>query len=73
MIFIVDELKNFAINIFFKLLVLVTYLDLCTIGWSRTGIHPLNWKIATTIQVQLGIRVRVQLYVNIRYWDSFYL
>ena len=32
LIFIVDEVKNFAANIFFKLLVLVTYLDPCIIG-----------------------------------------
>ena len=32
LIFIIDEVKNFAANIFFKLLVLVTYLDPCIIG-----------------------------------------
>ena len=32
LIFIVDEVKNFVANIFFKLLVLVMYLDPCIIG-----------------------------------------
>ena len=32
LIFIVDELKNFAANIFFKLVELVTYWDSCIIG-----------------------------------------
>ena len=46
----VDELKNFVANIFLKLVCL-----------SHTGIHALNREIAATIQVQLGIGVRVQL------------
>ena len=29
-----------------------------------------KWEIVNTEQVQLGIRVRVQLYVGIRYWNS---
>ena len=33
----------------------------------------MNAEIAATIQVQLDIRVKVQLEVGIRYWDSFYL
>ena len=50
----VDKLKNFVANIFLKLVCL-----------SHTGIHALNREIAATIQVQLGIRVRVQLWVGI--------
>ena len=56
-----DELKNFAANIFLKLVIK-----------SRTGIHAsigshvlgaMHWKgeIVTTEQVQLCIGVRVQL------------
>ena len=37
------------------------YKDPCIIGLSRIGIHVLNGEIATTIQVQLGIEVRIQL------------
>ena len=73
LIFIVDELKNFAANIFFKLVELVTYWNLSIIDWSSIGIRALNEEIAATIQVQLSIRVRVQLLVGIGYWDSFYL
>ena len=46
--FHVDELKNFATNIFLKLVCL-----------SCTGIHALNREITTIIRVQSGIRVRV--------------
>ena len=41
------------------------YWDPCIIGQSCTEIRALNGKIATTIQVQLGIGVRVQLQVGI--------
>ena len=61
LIFIVDKVKNFAANILFKLVELVTYWDPCIIGYSHTGIRALNGEIAATIQVQLGIGVRVQL------------
>ena len=50
LIFIVDELKNFTANNLFKLLELVTYWDLC-----------IKRKITATIQIQLGIEVRIQL------------
>ena len=30
-----------------------------------------KWEIVIIEQVQLGIEIRVQLYVGIRYWDSF--
>ena len=39
LIFIIDEVKNFAANNIFKLLELVTYWELCTIGQSCTGIR----------------------------------
>ena len=43
LIFIVDEVKNFTANIFFKLLVLVMYLDPCISSQSRTGIYAKGW------------------------------
>ena len=57
----VDELKNFATNIFLKL-----------VSKLRTGIHASNWlsrtgsrawkgEIVNIEQVQLGIGVRVKL------------
>ena len=61
LIFTVDELKNFAANNLLEVGKLVTYWDPCIIGKSRTGIRVLNGEIAATIQVQLGIGVRVQL------------
>ena len=54
--------QNQFTNIFLKL-----------VCQSRTVIRALNGEIAATIQVQLGIEVRVQLQVDIGYWDSFYL
>ena len=56
----VDELKNFAANNLFKLVIEVVYWD------------PRNWLVTylgaviergtvTTEQVQLGIRIRIQL------------
>ena len=39
LIFIVDEVKNFAANNIFKLLELVTYQEPCIIGQSSTGIR----------------------------------
>ena len=41
--------------------VLVTYWDLCIIGYSCTGNCALKWEIATTLQIQLIIGIRVQL------------
>ena len=38
LIFIIDEVKNFAANNIFKLLELVTYWETCIIGQSRTEI-----------------------------------
>ena len=73
LIFTIDELKNFAANNLPQVGVLVTYWNPCIIDWSSIGIRALNEEIAVTIQVQLSIRVRVQLLVGIGYWDSFYL
>ena len=56
-----DELKNFTANNVPQVCVLVTYWDSCIIGLSCTRIRALNGKNAATIQVQLGIKVRVQL------------
>ena len=54
--------QNQFTNIFLKL-----------VCQSRTVIRALNEEIAATIQVQLGIEVRVQLQVDIGYWDLFFL
>ena len=43
LIFIIDEVKNFAANNIFKLLELVTYQEPCIIGQSRTGIRAKGW------------------------------
>ena len=51
-----DELKNFAAKILLKL-----------VCQSRTEICASKGEIVTTEQVQLGIGVRVQLYVGINY------
>ena len=39
LIFVIDEVKNFAVNNIFKLLELVTYWELCIFGQSRTKIR----------------------------------
>ena len=57
----INELKNFVANILPQVGVLVTYWDPCIIGKSRTRIRALNGEIATIIQVQLSIGVKVQL------------
>ena len=44
LIFIIDEVKNFAANNIFKLLELVTYQEPCIIGQSRTGIRAKGWR-----------------------------
>ena len=54
--------QNQFTNIFLKL-----------VCQSRTVIRALNEEIAATIQVQLGIEVRVQLQVDIGYQDLFFL
>ena len=65
MIFIIDELKNFAANNFPQVGKLIMYWNLCIIDQSYTGIRALKGEIVATIQVQLGIGVRIQLYVGI--------
>ena len=66
----VDKLKNFAANIFLKLVCQSCTLICVSIGQSRTWIYALKGEIVITLQVQLGIGVRVQLQVGIRYQDS---
>ena len=44
LIFIIDEVKNFAANNIFKLLELVTQQESCIIGQSRTGIRAKEWR-----------------------------
>ena len=61
LIFTIDELKNFAANNLPQVGVLVTYWNLSIIDWSSIGIRALNEEIAATIQVQLGMGVKVQL------------
>ena len=43
LIFIVDEVKNFATNNLLQVGVLVTYQELCIIGQSHIGIHVKGW------------------------------
>ena len=43
LIFIVDEVKNFAANNLLQVGELVTYWDSCIIGQSHTGICPNGW------------------------------
>ena len=69
----VDELKNFAAKIFLKLVCQSHTQIRASIGQSRTWSRALKREIVTTLQVQLGIGIRVQLQFGIRYWNSFYL
>ena len=43
LIFIVDEVKNFAANNLPQVGVLVTYWEPCIFGQSHTGIHAKGW------------------------------
>ena len=57
----VDELQNFATNIFLNL-VSKLRTGIRASNWlSHTGSRALKEEIVTTEQVQLGIGVRVQL------------
>ena len=47
LIFIVDEVKNFAANNLLQVSVLVTYWELCIIGQSRTEICAKRWRSYT--------------------------
>ena len=57
----VNELKNFATNIFLKLVCKPHIRIRASIGLLRTRSCALKGEIVTTEQVQLGIRVKVQL------------
>ena len=57
----VDELQNFATNIFLNL-VSKLRIGIRASNWlSRTGSRALKGEIVTIEQVQLGIEVRVKL------------
>ena len=56
-----DELKNFAANNFFRLVIEVTYWDPHKFVTHVLGSRALKRGIVTTKQVRLGIGVRVQL------------
>ena len=57
----VDELKNFAANNFFRLVIEVAYWDPHKLVSHVLGSRASERGIVTTEQVQLGIRVGVQL------------
>ena len=61
LIFIVDELKNFAANIFFKLVELVTYWDSCIERRDcRYNTSPIRyWGKGSTVSWYFGIGQRV--------------
>ena len=56
-----DELKNFAANNLFRLVIEVTYWDPHKLVTHVLGSRALERGIVTTKQVRLGIGVRVQL------------
>ena len=57
----VDELKNFAANNLFRLVIEVAYWDPRKLVSHVLGSRASERGIVTTEQVQLGIRVGVQL------------
>ena len=71
LIFILDEVKNFATNIFFQLVIEVVYWDPRKLVSHVLRSRASKGGTVITEQVQLSIEVRVQLQVGIRYWDSF--
>ena len=57
----VDELKNFAANNLFRLVIKVTYWDPCKLVSHVLRSRASERGTVTIEQVQLGIGVRVQL------------
>ena len=55
----VDELKNFAANNLFRLVIEVSYWDPCKLVSHVLGSRALERGTVTIEQVQLGIRVRI--------------
>ena len=58
-LYCVDELKNFAANNLFRLVIEVAYWDPC--NWLVTYLGVVHQKGELSEQVRLGIGVKVQL------------